>query len=93
MNSFNFVARGITREVERQIAVWESGGEVVQETYDYDAAHDQLTPRRAKEEADDYRYFPEPDLVPLEPPAELVDRAAGASCPSFLRRGSGGSSE
>ena len=72
MNSFNFVARGITREIERQIAVWESGGEVVQETYDYDAAHDKLTPRRAKEEADDYRYFPEPDLVPLEPPAELV---------------------
>ena len=61
MNSFNFVARGITREIERQIAVWESGGEVVQETYDYDAAHDRLTPRRAKEEADDYRYFPEPD--------------------------------
>jgi aspartyl-tRNA(Asn)/glutamyl-tRNA(Gln) amidotransferase subunit B len=74
MNSFNFVARGITREVERQIAVWESGGEVVQETYDYDAAHDRLTPRRAKEEADDYRYFPEPDLVPLEPPADLVGR-------------------
>jgi aspartyl-tRNA(Asn)/glutamyl-tRNA(Gln) amidotransferase subunit B len=74
MNSFNFVARGITREVERQIGVWESGGEVVQQTYDYDAAHDRLTPRRAKEEADDYRYFPEPDLVPLEPEAELVDR-------------------
>jgi aspartyl-tRNA(Asn)/glutamyl-tRNA(Gln) amidotransferase subunit B len=74
MNSFNFVARGITREVERQIGVWESGGEVVQQTYDYDAAHDRLTPRRAKEEADDYRYFPEPDLVPLEPDGELVDR-------------------
>jgi aspartyl-tRNA(Asn)/glutamyl-tRNA(Gln) amidotransferase subunit B len=74
MNSFNFVARGITREVERQIAVWESGGKVVQETYDYDAAHDRLTPRRAKEEADDYRYFPEPDLVPLEPTADLVER-------------------
>ena len=52
--------------------MWESGGEVVQETYDYDAAHDKLTPRRAKEEADDYRYFPEPDLVPLEPPTDLV---------------------
>ena len=62
MNSFSFVARGITREVERQIEVWESGAEVVQQTYDYDAAHDRLTPRRAKE-ADDYRYFPEPDMV------------------------------
>jgi aspartyl-tRNA(Asn)/glutamyl-tRNA(Gln) amidotransferase subunit B len=77
MNSFNYVARGITREVERQISVWESGGEVVQETYDYDAAHDRLTPRRAKEEADDYRYFPEPDLVPLAPEAELVEGLRG----------------
>ena len=67
MNSFNFVARGIEAEVERQIAVWESGGEVQQETYDFDAATGSLTPRRAKEEADDYRYFPEPDLVPVEP--------------------------
>jgi aspartyl-tRNA(Asn)/glutamyl-tRNA(Gln) amidotransferase subunit B len=74
MNSFTFIARGIEREVERQIAVWESGGEVVQETYDYDAATDTLTPRRAKEEADDYRYFPEPDLVPIEPSSEMVER-------------------
>jgi aspartyl-tRNA(Asn)/glutamyl-tRNA(Gln) amidotransferase subunit B len=74
MNSFNFIARGIEAEVERQIAVWEAGGEVRQETYDFDAATGALTPRRAKEEADDYRYFPEPDLVPLEPPTELVER-------------------
>ena len=74
MNSFNFIARGIEAEVERQIAVWESGGEVRQETYDFDASTGTLTARRAKEEADDYRYFPEPDLVPVEPPAELVDR-------------------
>jgi aspartyl-tRNA(Asn)/glutamyl-tRNA(Gln) amidotransferase subunit B len=74
MNSFTFVARGIEAEVERQIAVWESGAEVVQETYDFDATTGTLTPRRAKEEADDYRYFPEPDLVPVEPPAELVER-------------------
>jgi aspartyl-tRNA(Asn)/glutamyl-tRNA(Gln) amidotransferase subunit B len=72
MNSFNFIARGIEAEVERQIAVWESGGEVQQETYDFDAATGTLTPRRSKEEADDYRYFPEPDLVPVEPPRELV---------------------
>jgi aspartyl-tRNA(Asn)/glutamyl-tRNA(Gln) amidotransferase subunit B len=74
MNSFNFVARGIEAEVERQIAVWEAGGEVQQETYDFDAATGTLTPRRSKEEADDYRYFPEPDLVPVEPAAEDVER-------------------
>jgi aspartyl-tRNA(Asn)/glutamyl-tRNA(Gln) amidotransferase subunit B len=74
MNSFNFIARGIEAEVSRQIGVWESGGEVKQETYDFDAAAGALTPHRAKEEADDYRYFPEPDLVPIEPPAELVER-------------------
>jgi aspartyl-tRNA(Asn)/glutamyl-tRNA(Gln) amidotransferase subunit B len=73
MNSFNFVARGIEAEIARQIGVWESGGEVKQETYDYDAATGALTPHREKEEADDYRYFPEPDLVPVEPPAELVE--------------------
>ena len=74
MNSFNFIARGIEAEVERQIGVWESGGEVVQQTYDFDAGSGTLTARRAKEEADDYRYFPEPDLVPVEPERELVER-------------------
>jgi aspartyl-tRNA(Asn)/glutamyl-tRNA(Gln) amidotransferase subunit B len=74
MNSFTFVARGIEAEVERQIAVWESGEAVRQETYDFDAATGTLTARRAKEEADDYRYFPEPDLVPVEPSPELVAR-------------------
>ena len=74
MNSFRFVAQGIDAEVTRQIEIYESGGEVVQETYDFDAATGALTPRRSKEEADDYRYFPEPDLVPVEPPAELVER-------------------
>jgi aspartyl-tRNA(Asn)/glutamyl-tRNA(Gln) amidotransferase subunit B len=77
MNSFTFVTRGIDAEVARQIAVWESGGEVVQETYDFDAATASLTPRRTKEEADDYRYFPEPDLVPVEPSADLVERLRG----------------
>ena len=74
MNSFTFIARGIDAEVARQIGVWESGGAVVQATFDFDAATGRLTPRRVKEEAEDYRYFPEPDLVPIEPPAELVDR-------------------
>jgi aspartyl-tRNA(Asn)/glutamyl-tRNA(Gln) amidotransferase subunit B len=74
MNSFNFIARGIEAEIERQIRVWESGGEVVQQTLDFHATTGTLTPRRSKEEAEDYRYFPEPDLVPVEPAPELVDR-------------------
>jgi aspartyl-tRNA(Asn)/glutamyl-tRNA(Gln) amidotransferase subunit B len=74
MNSFTFIGRGIEAEVARQIAVWEAGEEVVQETYDFDASSGALTARRQKEEADDYRYFPEPDLVPVEPPIELVER-------------------
>jgi len=73
MNSFNFIARGIDAEVARQIRVCESGEEVRQQTYDFDAATGTLTARRTKEEADDYRYFPEPDLVPVQPPAELVE--------------------
>ena len=77
MNSFRFVAQGIDAEVARQVALYESGGTVVQETYDFDAATGTLTARRSKEEADDYRYFPEPDLVPVEPPAELVERLRG----------------
>ncbi|HEX6952329.1 MAG TPA: hypothetical protein VF124_06025, partial [Gaiellaceae bacterium] len=55
----------------------EAGEEVVQSTYDYDDSTNRLTVHRSKEEADDYRYFPEPDLVPVEPPAELVERLRG----------------
>jgi aspartyl-tRNA(Asn)/glutamyl-tRNA(Gln) amidotransferase subunit B len=74
MNSFNHIARGIEAELRRQIETWESGGEVVQETLDYEVKSDTVTPRRRKEEADDYRYFPEPDLVPVEPEADVVAR-------------------
>jgi aspartyl-tRNA(Asn)/glutamyl-tRNA(Gln) amidotransferase subunit B len=74
MNSFSFIARGIDAAVREQIALHEAGREVVQETYDYDADHDTLTPHRSKEEAEDYRYFPEPDLVPIEPDAALIER-------------------
>jgi aspartyl-tRNA(Asn)/glutamyl-tRNA(Gln) amidotransferase subunit B len=74
MNSFNHIARGIDAEVKRQIATWESGGEVVQQTLDYEVKSDTVTPRRRKEEADDYRYFPEPDLVPIEPQADVLER-------------------
>ena len=77
MNSFTFIARGIEAEIERQIEVWEAGGEVVQQTFDFHPDSSRLTPRRQKEEADDYRYFPEPDLVPVEPAAALVQRLRG----------------
>ncbi|HVH51284.1 MAG TPA: hypothetical protein VM690_04000, partial [Gaiellaceae bacterium] len=74
MNSFTFIGRAIEAAVRQQVAAYETGDEVLQSTYDYDADSDVLTVHRSKEEADDYRYFPEPDLVPVEPPRELVDR-------------------
>ena len=67
MNSFRFLERGIAAEIERQIALLEGGGRVVQETLHYDPASGELSLLRSKEEADDYRYFPEPDLLPVEP--------------------------
>ncbi|MDE3024483.1 MAG: Asp-tRNA(Asn)/Glu-tRNA(Gln) amidotransferase subunit GatB [Acidobacteriota bacterium] len=78
MNSFTFIGRAIEAAVRQQVAAHEAGEEVVQSTYDYDADTDRLTVHRSKEEADDYRYFPEPDLVPVEPPAEMVERLGGA---------------
>ncbi|HTR33971.1 MAG TPA: Asp-tRNA(Asn)/Glu-tRNA(Gln) amidotransferase subunit GatB [Gaiellaceae bacterium] len=77
MNSFNFAAKGIEREIARQIRVYEEGGTVEQETLHFDPAHEESPPLRSKEEAQDYRYFPEPDLVPVHPPAELVERLRG----------------
>jgi aspartyl-tRNA(Asn)/glutamyl-tRNA(Gln) amidotransferase subunit B len=74
MNSFNFVGRAIEAAFRQQVEAHEGGEEVAQSTYDYDPDTDRLTVHRSKEEADDYRYFPEPDLVPVEPPAELVER-------------------
>ena len=77
MNSFNFAAKGIDREIERQIQIYESGGEVEQETMHFDPGNEAAPPLRSKEEAQDYRYLPEPDLVPLEPPREQVERLRG----------------
>jgi aspartyl-tRNA(Asn)/glutamyl-tRNA(Gln) amidotransferase subunit B len=74
MNSFNFAAKGIEREIARQIAIYETGGTVDQETLHFDPGNESSAPLRSKEEAQDYRYFPEPDLVPVHPPAELVER-------------------
>jgi len=66
LNSFRFVEKAINFEIERQIDVLEDGGEVVQETRLYDSARDETRPMRSKEEANDYRYFPDPDLLPVE---------------------------
>ena len=77
MNSFTFIRRGIDAAIREQIAAYERGEQLEQSTYDYDPDTDRLTVHRSKEEADDYRYFPEPDLVPIEPPAELVERLRG----------------
>ena len=74
MNSFTFIGRGIETAMRDQIALYEQGAAVEQHTYDYDPDNDRLTPHRAKEEADDYRYFPEPDLVPVRPEPALVER-------------------
>jgi aspartyl-tRNA(Asn)/glutamyl-tRNA(Gln) amidotransferase subunit B len=85
MNSFRFVGRGIEAASREQAKLYEAGSEVVQETYDYEPDHDRLTPHRTKEEADDYRYLPEPDLVPVAPPAELVERL-GSTLPDLPAR-------
>ena len=66
LNSFRFVEKAINYEIERQIDVIEEGGEVVQETRLYDADKDETRSMRSKEEANDYRYFPDPDLLPVE---------------------------
>jgi aspartyl-tRNA(Asn)/glutamyl-tRNA(Gln) amidotransferase subunit B len=73
MNSFKFVADGIEAEAARQVALYEAGEGVVPQTLHFDPSSGRVAPLRTKEEAHDYRYFPEPDLVALEPPAELVE--------------------
>ncbi len=73
LNSFRFVERAINFEVERQIDVLEDGGEVVQETRLYDSGRDETRSMRSKEEANDYRYFPDPDLLPVEISAAFID--------------------
>jgi aspartyl-tRNA(Asn)/glutamyl-tRNA(Gln) amidotransferase subunit B len=73
MNSFTFIRRGIEAAVREQIAAYGRGETLEQSTYDYDPDTDRLTVHRSKEEADDYRYFPEPDLVPVDPPSDLLD--------------------
>src|SRR5204863_1764181 len=78
MNSFRFLRRGLEAEIERQQGIVADGGEVEQETLHFDPATGNLSSLRSKEEAHDYRYFPEPDLVPLAPTEEMLARAREA---------------
>jgi len=73
LNSFRFVEKAINYEVERQIEILESGGQVIQETRLYDSVKDETRSMRSKEEANDYRYFPDPDLLPLEITSEFIE--------------------
>ena len=66
LNSFRFLERAIDFEVRRQVEILEDGGKIVQETRLYDADKDETRSMRSKEDAHDYRYFPDPDLLPLE---------------------------
>jgi len=78
MNSFRFLERGIEAEIARQERVLADGGTVEQETLHFDPVSGSLTSLRSKEEAHDYRYFPEPDLVPLAPTEAMIERAQAA---------------
>ncbi len=82
MNSFAFLERGVRAEIERQTGLLRSGQPVVQETLHFDPVSGRLTPLRSKEEAHDYRYFPEPDLVPILATEEMID-AARAELPEL----------
>ncbi len=75
INSFRFVERAINYEIERQIAVLENGGTIRQETRLYNPDKNETRPMRSKEEANDYRYFPDPDLLPLIVSDELLEKA------------------
>jgi aspartyl-tRNA(Asn)/glutamyl-tRNA(Gln) amidotransferase subunit B len=78
MNSFRFLERGINAEIERQRGLLSSGEQVEQETLHFDPQTGALTPLRSKEEAHDYRYFPEPDLVPIAVSSEMLAGAHAA---------------
>ena len=77
INSFRFVRQAIDYEIARQVALLESGGKVLQETRLWDPQRGETRSMRSKEEAHDYRYFPEPDLPPLLVPEGLVERVRG----------------
>jgi len=72
VNSFRFVEKALRYEIERQISVLESGGDVVLETRLYDSERDETRSMRSKESSDDYRYFPDPDLLPVDISDDLI---------------------
>jgi len=82
MNSFRFLERGVNAEIARQEALLRAGGQVVQETLHFDPQTERITSLRSKEEAHDYRYFPEPDLVPVAISEEML-AAARADMPEL----------
>ena len=82
LNSFKFIERAINHEVERQIDIIESGGKVVQETRLYDPDRNETRSMRSKEDANDYRYFPDPDLLPVELTPEFIE-AVRATLPEL----------
>jgi aspartyl-tRNA(Asn)/glutamyl-tRNA(Gln) amidotransferase subunit B len=88
LNSFRFIERAIEIEIERQIGILEGGGAVVQETRLYDPDRGETRSMRGKEEANDYRYFPDPDLLPLVLDEAFIDsvRAALPELPEAKRR-------
>lgn len=73
VNSFRFVERAINYEIQRQIELLEDGGQVIQETRLFDPSRNETRAMRSKEEANDYRYFPDPDLLPLEVSPALIE--------------------
>jgi aspartyl-tRNA(Asn)/glutamyl-tRNA(Gln) amidotransferase subunit B len=87
VNSLRSVERAVYFEIQRQAAVLDAGGRVIQETRHFHEDSGRTTSGRSKEEAQDYRYFPEPDLVPVAPPREWVEeiRAALPEAPSKVR--------
>ena len=87
VNSFRFVEKALEYEIDRQIVVLESGGKVVLETRLYDSERDETRSMRSKESSDDYRYFPDPDLLPVEIPDELIEsvRATMPELPTAKR--------
>jgi len=73
LNSFKFLQKGLEYEVKRQAKILEDGGKVIQQTRHYDSQTETTKPLRSKEEAHDYRYFPEPDLVPMHMEDKIVE--------------------
>lgn len=78
INSFRFVEKAINYEIERQITILEEGGKIVQETRLYDPNKDETRPMRSKEEATDYRYFPDPDLLPVVFDDDMIENVKRA---------------